>query len=83
MESANYGLVESPLLLTFDELKKLPQSEVSHDIHCVTGWSKLDTVWKGVKTKEIAKRVKPLEEARFVILHAEEGWTTNVPLMTF
>ena len=58
-----YGLVESPLLLTFDELKKLPQSEVSHDIHCVTGWSKLDTVWKGVKTKEIAKRVKPLEEA--------------------
>ncbi|KMM57751.1 oxidoreductase [Bacillus glycinifermentans] len=78
-----YGLVECPLLLTFDELKKMPQSEVTNDIHCVTGWSKLDNVWKGVKTKEIAKRAKPLNEARYVILHAEEGWTANVPLEDF
>ncbi|MEC1262157.1 sulfite oxidase-like oxidoreductase [Bacillus swezeyi] len=78
-----YGLLEQPLLLTFDELCEMPQSEVSNDIHCVTGWSKLDNVWKGIKTQEIAKRTKPLEEARFVILHAEEGWMANVPLEDF
>lgn len=58
-----YGLVEQPLLLTLDDLHEMPQSEVSNDIHCVTGWSKLDNVWEGIKTKEIAERVKPLPEA--------------------
>ncbi|EWH21045.1 sulfite oxidase-like oxidoreductase [Bacillus haynesii] len=78
-----YGLVEQPLLLTLNDLHEMPQSEVSNDIHCVTGWSRLDNVWEGIKTREIAERVKPLPEAKFVILHAEEGWTTNVPLEDF
>src|SRR5690242_13351762 len=33
---------------TWDEFRKLPSQKVTRDIHCVTGWSKLDTLWEGV-----------------------------------
>ncbi|MBI2833590.1 MAG: molybdopterin-dependent oxidoreductase, partial [Acidobacteria bacterium] len=43
------GLVESPVILTWDELMKLPQVEDVSDFHCVTTWSRLDNHWKGVR----------------------------------
>src|SRR5260370_10387064 len=33
---------------TWDEFRKLPTETLTQDIHCVTKWSKLDTVWEGV-----------------------------------
>lgn len=33
---------------TWDEFRKLPRETVTVDVHCVTKWSKLDTVWTGV-----------------------------------
>ena len=33
---------------TWDEFRKLPTETLTRDIHCVTKWSKLDTVWEGV-----------------------------------
>lgn len=72
-----------PKLISYEQLMSLPQAEVSNDIHCVTGWSKLDTIWQGVKTTEIVRDVGIIEKARYVILHAEEGWTTNLPLEDF
>src|SRR5204863_8298735 len=32
---------------TWDELRALPSETVTVDIHCVTKWSKLDSVWEG------------------------------------
>jgi DMSO/TMAO reductase YedYZ molybdopterin-dependent catalytic subunit len=78
-----FGTVEKEEVFSYSELLKLPQTESGNDIHCVTGWSKLDNVWKGVAAKEIARRVKLRDETSFVILHAEEGWTTNLPLADF
>lgn len=78
-----YGLVETPKLFTLEEIMSLPQSNLLNDIHCVTGWSKLDTNWQGVKTKDIAKEVQMKDNAKFVILHAEEGWTTNLSIDDF
>jgi DMSO/TMAO reductase YedYZ molybdopterin-dependent catalytic subunit len=78
-----FGLVDQELVLTFTELMELPQKNFDNDIHCVTGWSKLDNVWEGIPTRELAKLAKPKECARYVILHAEEGWTTNLPLDDF
>src|SRR5947207_8871466 len=43
-----FGEVEEPLTLTYDELKTLPQSEVTVDIHCVTRWSRFGTSFGGV-----------------------------------
>jgi DMSO/TMAO reductase YedYZ molybdopterin-dependent catalytic subunit len=74
------GEVERPLTLTWDQLRELPSSEVTVDIHCVTRWSRFDTTFKGVGWSEIAKLVAPKSSARFVVAHAEQGFTSNVPL---
>ena len=40
-----YGEVDSPFTLTWDQFKTLARQTVATDIHCVTRWTKLDTVW--------------------------------------
>ena len=74
------GLVQNPLRLTWQEFAVLPQIRVVADFHCVTTWSKFDNEWTGVPFRAIADRVKPLPEARYVMVHADPGYTTNVPL---
>src|SRR4051794_14706010 len=75
-----FGAVENELVLSYDELQALPQTEIRTDIHCVTRWSRFDTSFRGVHWSEIAKLVKPLPEARFVLAHSEQDFTANVPL---
>lgn len=74
------GLVENPLWLTWDEFSSLPMSEVTADMHCVTRWSRFDVRWEGVLFSEIAKRAVPKAQAKFVMVRAEEDFTSNVPL---
>ena len=74
------GEVEQPLSLSFDELKALPATEVTTDIHCVTRWSRFDTSFRGVHWRDLAELVKPKQNARFVVAHAEQGFSSNVPL---
>ena len=74
------GEVERPLTLTWKQLLDLPSREVTVDIHCVTRWSRFDTTFKGVHWSELAKLVAPKPGARFVVAHAEQGYTANVPL---
>ena len=75
------GEVEEPLALSFEELQQLPATKVTTDIHCVTRWSRFDAHFKGVHWRELAKLVQPRPEARFVVAHAEQGFTSNVPLV--
>src|SRR5919201_1663928 len=56
------------------------EHELTLDIHCVTRWSRFDTSFKGVHWRELAKLVKPKPSARFVLAHAEQGFTSNIPL---
>ena len=74
-----WGEVEQPLRLTWDELRALPSSEITLDIHCVTRWSRFDTTFRGVHWRELAPLVRPKPTARFVVAHAEQGFTANVP----
>lgn len=78
-----WGEVEIPLRLTWEEFNKLPHSQVKMDIHCVTKWSKFDTLWEGVLVRTLLDQgqVKLTPKARFVLEHAEYGFTTNVPLL--
>ncbi|MBI2887469.1 MAG: sulfite oxidase-like oxidoreductase [Chloroflexi bacterium] len=73
------GLVAHPMRWSYQEFMALPRVETASDIHCVTGWSKLDNRWEGVSIREIVRRVLPLPKARYVIVHAEGGYTTNLP----
>jgi DMSO/TMAO reductase YedYZ molybdopterin-dependent catalytic subunit len=78
-----FGLVEEEVTLSFDEFMALPRSEFKNDIHCVTTWSKLDNVWEGIPVAEALKLVRIKPEAKYVMLHAEHGWTTNLPIEDF
>ena len=75
-----FGEVERPLTLSWDELRALPSTEITVDIHCVTRWSRFDASFRGVHWRELAKLAGPKPSARFVVAHAEQGFTSNVPL---
>jgi DMSO/TMAO reductase YedYZ molybdopterin-dependent catalytic subunit len=74
------GEVETPVRLSWEELKALPSTEITIDIHCVTRWSRFDATFRGVHWRELAKLAQPKRSARFVVAHAEQGFTANVPL---
>ena len=74
------GLCEEPFSLTFDELRALPSAEYRGDIHCVTRWSKKDTYWRGLRFRDIVERAKPDASVTHVVQHADNDYTTNLPL---
>src|ERR1051325_417292 len=61
------GLVERQLSFSLDEFTQLPSVKVFADFHCVTRWSRLDNIWTGVPTREIANRARISPEAKFVL----------------
>jgi len=77
------GAVDHPGEWDWEAFKKLPQSKSMSDIHCVTSWSRYDNDWKGVATRDILDDVMPKAEARFVVLHSYDGYTTNITIDDF
>jgi DMSO/TMAO reductase YedYZ molybdopterin-dependent catalytic subunit len=75
-----FGLVENPVRLTWQEFSRLPMREVTADMHCVTRWSRFDVDWEGVPFSEVLKLVRVKPEARYVLVHAEQNFTSNVSL---
>ena len=78
-----FGLVEKERKLSYEEFLALPMVTVLSDVHCVTGWSRLDNTWEGVSTQVIKALVKVFPEAKFVILHGAGSFTTNLSLNDF
>lgn len=77
------GAVENPVTLTFDQFMALPQVRYVSDIHCVTTWSRYDNKWDGVSSQALMELVRPTAEARHVIFHSYDGYTTNIKLEVF
>ena len=77
-----WGEVEEERRWSWDEFNHLPRTRIQMDIHCVTRWSKADTVWEGVSVKGLVEagliKIKPT--ATHVMQHAEYGFTVNLPL---
>ncbi len=59
---------------------KRPDTSTLSDFHCVTRWSRFDNHWQGVPFREVLQLVKPKSNASHVLVHAEQGFTANVPL---
>jgi DMSO/TMAO reductase YedYZ molybdopterin-dependent catalytic subunit len=74
------GAVERPLTLSWKELEALPHRETVCDIHCVTRWSRYDNRFEGIPVQAVLQQAGPRPQARFVLVHAEQGFTTNLPL---
>ena len=77
------GLVEELATFSYEDIVAMPQSERTFDIHCVTKWTKLDTVWRGVSVTELMSRLRPSPGASHVLVLAEQGFTANVPMADF
>ena len=77
-----YGEVAEELKWTGDEFRGLPRETVTVDIHCVTKWSKLDTVWTGVSVDTLLAGIDLDAQAavRYLIAFCDGGYTTNLPL---
>ena len=74
------GAVERPFEIDWQELQSLPRRDTPCDIHCVTRWSRFDNVFGGVAVQDLLGRAGVRPEGRFVLVHAEQGYTTNLPL---
>jgi DMSO/TMAO reductase YedYZ molybdopterin-dependent catalytic subunit len=81
------GLVENPVVLTWDAFMALPQAEDVSDFHCVTTWSRFDNQWRGVRFRTIAELAIPHDQAHFIVCTGYDvapgtdiPYTTNLPL---
>jgi DMSO/TMAO reductase YedYZ molybdopterin-dependent catalytic subunit len=72
------GEVDEPVRWSWDEFRALPSETVTKDIHCVTKWSKLDSVWDGVSLDTLLEGVETAAE--YTTAFCDGGYTTNVPL---
>jgi DMSO/TMAO reductase YedYZ molybdopterin-dependent catalytic subunit len=77
-----WGLLEEPLTLNWETFNHLPKSKIKMDLHCVTKWSMFDSEWEGVTLQTMieAGLLRILPQAKYVLQHAEYGYTTNLPL---
>jgi DMSO/TMAO reductase YedYZ molybdopterin-dependent catalytic subunit len=72
------GEVDEPVRWSWEEFQSLPRETVTKDIHCVTKWSKLDTVWEGVSVDTLLEDVAT--SAEYALAFCDGGYTTNLPL---
>jgi len=75
-----YGEVDNPLALTLNQLKAMDRIELTCDVHCVTGWSLLDTRWGGIPLTALMALAKVRTHAGFVIFESPEDYTANIPM---
>ncbi|MBX4196079.1 sulfite oxidase-like oxidoreductase [Candidatus Pacearchaeota archaeon] len=70
----------TPMKWNWKEFTSFPIENIKTDIHCVTRWSKFDTMWKGVSIDHIMKKAKVSNRATHLIAHSYDGYTTNIPI---
>jgi DMSO/TMAO reductase YedYZ molybdopterin-dependent catalytic subunit len=79
-----HGLVEQPLQFSLDELKALPPYEAYVTFACISneiGGNLIGTAkWKGVPLRTLLQLAQPRPEARKVVLRADDGYATGIPL---
>ena len=78
-----FTLSEGPKPLarwTWDEFEALPRTTWRGDIHCVTKWSKFDTVWEGVTLDDLFDAAGVTPPTDFLLAESYDGYDTNVPV---
>ena len=74
------GEVENSLNLKLADLMDLRQIDLTCDVHCVTGWTLLDSRWRGIPLTVVMDLAKVKDSARFVIFEAVGDYSSNIPL---
>jgi len=74
------GLVENPQTYTYDEVIGGNQSyKKVVTLNCVEGWS-ATILWEGLLVEDLLTQAGPLGDARIVIFHAYDGYSTSLPI---
>ncbi len=74
------GAVQNPVTLKFQDLMNLKQIDLTCDVHCVTGWTLLDSRWRGIQIQTIMDLVKVKKNAGFVVFEAPGDYSSSIPL---
>ena len=75
------GLVETPVTLSFADLRDLPRQDQITDFHCVEGWSVFDVPWSGFHIDKLIEMVKPTSKATHITLRCfGDIYTESLPL---
>jgi DMSO/TMAO reductase YedYZ molybdopterin-dependent catalytic subunit len=72
------GLVERSVTLSFDDLRqRLPQTSLTRDFQCVTGWRVDHVAWQGVALARVLDEAGVLPSATRVQFHSFDGTYTE------
>ena len=74
------GLVENKNVYSYDEIiSNFKSYKKLVSLYCVEGWS-VKILWEGILVKDILDQAKPLPDAKIIIFHAYDGYTTSFPI---
>src|SRR3954453_24124706 len=67
---------------SWDEFQALPHVAIKTDIHCVTKWSKFDTIWEVVSVDTLLAEApeRGVKSAPDVLARSEGGYTPSLQL---
>ena len=78
------GMVENPLRLTYNEIRKIPAVEKMVTLQCVdnevTGELISNAVWKGVSLSDLLTKAKFSSLATDVIFHGADDYSDSIPI---
>jgi DMSO/TMAO reductase YedYZ molybdopterin-dependent catalytic subunit len=74
------GLVARRTVLSWEELRALPVTTSTSDLHCVTGWSRLDNTWEGVRLRDVLELAEPRPQATHAVVSGRPAYSANLPL---
>jgi DMSO/TMAO reductase YedYZ molybdopterin-dependent catalytic subunit len=71
------GMVDTPLDISWDGLLERPQSELTVDFQCVTGWRVPDVPWTGVKISDLLDEAGVQQGASHLRIYSFDGTYTE------
>jgi DMSO/TMAO reductase YedYZ molybdopterin-dependent catalytic subunit len=74
------GRVRRRIAFELADLRALPRSTRTTDMHCVTGWTRLDNRWTGVRLAEVVERAGPRPEATHVVVAGHPAYSASLDL---
>ena len=77
------GLVGNPGSYTYDQVVDGHQHyQKVVGLDCVEGWS-VNILWEGVRVQDLIDEAQPSPDARVLIFHAADGYTSSLPIEYF
>jgi DMSO/TMAO reductase YedYZ molybdopterin-dependent catalytic subunit len=74
------GECDKSLKLDWNAFMKMDTAGSVSDFHCVTGWTRLDNHWSGVRIRDILDQSKVRKSARYITFRSADGYTTSLPI---